>query len=377
MNSSLPSGRWVLHAAPLLGGITDRWIDHQASLADRYESRLLGGVVADGAHRQRHWVVTDRRPDTRLAWHWLEKSRGATGICLARWLRGDGPAVVHGHYGTLAAQLRQFSRRLDAPLVASFYGYDATNAELQTHRRWRRQYRHLFEHVAAVIVEGPAMAARVDALGCPAERIHVVRLPADADGLASCRRPKADRFLAVAAGRFIEKKGFDTAISAFARALRGKDAQLLMIGGGELESSLRALANAEGIAEQVVWGGRLSFGEFMAGISTAHVGLYPSRTATTGDSEGGAPVTLIEAQWLGVPSIVSDHDDLGFVSAPAGAFVLPALDIGAWAEAIAAAYEDRAALERMGQAAETFAKDNHAPIMNLLQREAVYDAVSR
>lgn len=375
MDSSTPGGRWVLHATPLLGGVTDRWIDLQSRLAGRYESRLLGGGVAEGASRRSHWLVADEHADTRLAWRLMEKSRGATGLWLARCLRGNGPAVVHGHYGTFAAQLRQFSRCLGAPLVASFYGYDATKTEIRTHPRWRRQYRQLFEEAAAVIVEGPAMASRVAALGCPAKRLHVVRMPADADGLELCRRPKADSFLVVAAGRFIEKKGFDTAISAFARALKGKDARLMIIGGGELEGSLRALVGSEGIDEQVVWSGRLPFADFMAAVSTAHLGLYPSRTAGSGDSEGGAPVTLIEAQWLGVPSIVSDHDDLGFVSAPDGALVLPARDVGAWAEAIEAVYEDRTRLERMSRAAGRFARENHAPARNLAEREAVYRAV--
>jgi colanic acid/amylovoran biosynthesis glycosyltransferase len=377
MKNVLPLGRWVLHSAPLLGGVTDRWIDLQARLSDRYDSRLLGGRVAPGAVRAPHWIVAADKPCTRLAYRWMHASRGYSVAWGALALRERRPKVVHAHFGDVAALQRPFARALGSALVASFYGYDATKAVYQTERRWRRAYGKLFEQGAAVIAEGPAMAARVERLGCASSKIHVVRMPADAEALATARRPKADHFLVVAAGRFIEKKGFDTAIKAFARALRGRtDARLLLLGGGELELTLRELAHREGIDAQTTWRDRLPFADFMGEISRAHVGVYPSRTASSGDSEGGAPVTLIEAQWLGVPALVSDHDDLPFVAAPNGSIVLPPLNVDRWAESLAALYDSSAELDAMAGRATEFAQDKHAPTVNLAAREAVYDEVS-
>ncbi|MEJ7784520.1 MAG: glycosyltransferase [Solirubrobacteraceae bacterium] len=376
MSWVLPDERWVLHAAPVLGNITDRWIDLQARGTDRYASRLLGGSVAAGAQREPYWLVAEDRLDLRLAHGWMGRSRGLTGAWLALPLRHRPPALVHAHYGPVAAEHRHLSRRLGSPLVASFYGYDATKAVYRTDRRWRRQYERLFAEAAAIVVEGPALASRVEHLGCPAAKIHVVRLFADAAALEDCKAPKADDFLVVAAGRLIEKKGFDTAIRAFARSLGGRsDARLLVTGGGPLEDSLRRLAASEGIHDQVIWGARLPFREFMRTIASAHLGVYPSRTAADGDSEGGAPVTLIEAQWLGVPSLVSDHDDLPFVAAPEGSVVLPALDVEPWAEALEGLYRDSARLAGMAHSAEAFACANHSPARNVAAREAVYGTV--
>ena len=375
MKGQLPLGRWVLHAAPRLGGVTDRWIDLQARLSERYETRLIGARTADGATPSPSWIRADEHYDLRLAYNWLDRSRGLSSAWIARYFRRRAPALVHAHYGTFAAQHEPFARRLGIPLVASFYGFDATKTVYATQRRWSRQYERLFARVAAVVVEGPAMGRRVESLGCPPSKIHVVRLPADADGLEGCRRPKVDSFVVVAAGRFVEKKGFDTAISAFAQALRGEDARLLVLGGGPLERSLKELAVAEGIQDQVTWGGRLPFHEFMGAVSTAHVGLYPSRTAADGDSEGGAPVTLIEAQWLGVPSLVSDHDDLPFVAAEDGSIVLPARETRGWAEALETLFEDRSRLAGMATRAEEFARTHNAPARNLAEREAVYSAI--
>jgi colanic acid/amylovoran biosynthesis glycosyltransferase len=374
MNWNLPARPWVLHAAPVLGGVTDRWIDAQAARTDRYDSRLLGGAILAGVSRKPYWLPATDRRDLMVAHQLMGPSRGMTGAWLAAPFRRRRPSLIHAHYGQVAAEHRHLARALDVPLVASFYGYDATKTVYRTDPRWRRQYARLFAEAAAVVVEGPALAARVAYLGCRADKLHVVRLAADAEGLRDCRFPKSDHFLVVAAGRLIEKKGFDIAISAFAAAFKGtSDARLLITGGGPLEAELQALAEARGISDQVTWGGRLPFAEFMGSMSRAHLAVYPSRTAADGDSEGGAPVTLVEAQWLGVPSLVSDHDDLPFVAAPLGSIVLPSDDVPRWAEALRSLYSDEARLNRMALEAETFVREQHAPDRTLAAREDVYD----
>ena len=209
----------------------------------------------------------------------------------------------------------------------------------------------------------------------PAQRIHVVRLPADTEALEQVRAPRpSGTFRVYQAGRFTEKKGFDTGIRAFARALRGKNARLLLVGGGELEDLYRAIVRDERIEDQVDWAGRLPFVEYMEAIARCHVGLYPSRVASDGDSEGGAPVTLIEAQWLGIPALISDLDDLPSVAAP-GSPLLPPRDVDAWAEAIRAASDSPdEVLPRSAQVSD-FARERHSPQANARAREEIYQAV--
>jgi len=290
--------------------------------------------------------------------------------------RGNPPSIVHAHYGIEAAQHRQFADALKCPLVASFYGYDATQALIVESPRWRARYRRLFQDVAAVIVEGPAMAARISRLGCPTEKIAVVRLPADADSLHGIDRVAPEEFVVVVAGRCIEKKGFDTAIRAFAKAFAGRPARLLVVGDGPLLPELRKLSVSEGIGDQVEWAGSLPFREFMARVATASVALFPSREAHDGDSDGGAPVTLIETQWLGVPVIVSNHDDLPFVADHHGALVLPALDPDPWADALESLAADPTRLAVMGETGQAFVREHHSPLGNARAREAVYQAAA-
>jgi colanic acid/amylovoran biosynthesis glycosyltransferase len=368
---------WVLHSAPELGNVTERWIELQSMTHERFETMLLGMSIASGVNRQPHWLVVSDGVRPSLSTRLMARVRGPRRDMLANGPRSDQPAVIHAHYGFHATQMLPLARSLGRPLVASFYGFDATETRFVSGRKWRRRYSELFRRVDAIFAEGPAMASRIERLGCPPAKIQIVPLPADADGLARVTTDKPDYFLVSLAGRFIEKKGFDVGIKVFARALRGRsDARLLIIGGGELDEKLRRLVVEEGIESQVTWAGRLPFEEFMTQLARAHIGLYPSRTAENGDSEGGAPVTLIEAQWLGVPALVSDHDDLPFVAAPEGAVVLRPRDIEGWSEALLELYRAPERVQTMSAAARTFVRDRHSPRANARARESIYERVS-
>jgi colanic acid/amylovoran biosynthesis glycosyltransferase len=369
---SLPAEPWVLHSTPTIGNLTDRWIDIQAKARRRYETRLLALQSAPAADPEPHWLIAKDRCDLGLAYRGMYKSDGLSPVWNARSFRANPPEAVHVHYGPPAAQLVRFARALDRPLIASFYGYDATRVLYTDTRLWRRRYRRLFANAAAVVVEGPRMAERVTALGCPSEKVAVVRLPADEDGLIGIEARPARSFRAVVAGRFVEKKGFDTAIEAFARAFSPEeDAELHVIGGGPLEGSYRALAARLGVDRRIRWQGRLDFKAYMSCIASAHVALYPSRVAANGDSEGGAPVTLIEAQWLGVPSLIARHDDLEFVAGES-AIALESDAVDEWAQALRLLYEDPGELTRRSDEARRFARSRHAPATNAAEREQLY-----
>jgi colanic acid/amylovoran/stewartan biosynthesis glycosyltransferase WcaL/AmsK/CpsK len=370
----VPDQRWVLHTTLFMLADAPAFIDVQASAHERFDSRLLMTRVVGGARREPHWLVADDDVRDYVSYRAAAVTRGRSLAVLARHLSANPPSLVHAHYGPVAVTMPRFAHRLGAPLFASFYGYDISMRSFVEDRRWRAKYARLFAEVAGVFAEGPALAAKVEALGCPPEKVHVIRLPANEVELAECRRVVPEDFVVTAAGRFVEKKGFDTAIRAFARALRGRsDARLVLMGGGELEPQLRQLVRDEGITEQVTWHAFLPFAEFTSRAAAGSVAVFPSRSAANGDSEGGAPVTLVELQWLGMPAIVSDHDDLPFAAAPELP-VVPANDVDAWAEVLRSFYEQRSELEALGRAAMRFVREHNSVAENVRAREAVYGA---
>jgi colanic acid/amylovoran biosynthesis glycosyltransferase len=368
----LPHKPWALHATLFMDPDADAFVEVLARAAQRFESRLLGVRVVGEGERRPYWLVAADSRRFYLEYRGVLASGGLGSALLARRFAASRPAVVHGHFGTVAANLGALASRLDAPLFGSFYGYDASQTSIIASRRWRRRYRRLFRQATAILVEGPAMGSRVEALGCPPDHIEVIRLPVNEEQIAHCTRREPDGFVVTAAGRLVEKKGFDTAIRAFARAFKGKrDARLVIVGGGPLESQLKRLAADEGVAEQVEWRGRLPFVEYNNAAAAGSVAVFPSRRAADGDAEGGAPVTLIELQWLGVPAVVSDHDDLPFAAAPELP-VLPALDVDAWAEQLSALYDDRGALARLGEAGKRFVREHNTIARNRDLREELY-----
>jgi glycosyltransferase involved in cell wall biosynthesis len=122
----------------------------------------------------------------------------------------------------------------------------------------------------------------------------LVRFPYRPEG-----RP-ANRILAV--GRLAKHKGFEYLLRAVQLlAGRGTDATVDLVGSGEQQEPLRALAAQLGIADRVRFRGWLPFPEVQRAMSEATLLVHPSEGL--GD---GLPNVVREAMALGTPVIASD-----------------------------------------------------------------------
>jgi glycosyltransferase involved in cell wall biosynthesis len=200
-------------------------------------------------------------------------------------------------------------RRLGLPLVTTFYGRD-----LSDHRDL--DYLRLFAEGTAFVCEGPFMAAQLGELGCPAARIRIVRIGVDTLLFPFAPPRREGPLVLVQACRFVEKKGVDLSIRAFAAARsRLGRSELGLVGDGELRRDLEALAARLGVAGAVRFLGMLRPPEYREVVSRAHLCLQPSRVAADRDTEGGAPTVLLEMQAAGVPIVATRHADIPFVVA--------------------------------------------------------------
>ena len=234
---------------------------------------------------------------------------------LRRLLARSSFDVVHAQFGQPAYHIFRALPRGRQPavrLVVNFYGYDATGLPASV-PMWRHRYEELFRYPnLAVVVEGPAMKMRLAALGCPEDKIHVVPLclaePAEGwPGATTGRDPRVLGFV----GRFVEKKGFTFALRALAPLLVARpDLRVVMVGDGPERALIERLIATHGLAEQVTLPGMQSHAEVLAGIGRMGALVVPSLTAHDGDSEGGAPTIVAEAQVVGTPVIASDHADI-------------------------------------------------------------------
>jgi colanic acid/amylovoran biosynthesis glycosyltransferase len=178
----------------------------------------------------------------------------------------------------------------------------------------------LFEHGDRFLVEGTHMRDSLMALGCPDEKVGVQHLGVNLERIEfRTRQPDDDQAVCVlVAGSFREKKGIPYAIEAFGRVREmNRNLQLTIIGDSagapreerEKRAILRIIEKYR-LRDHVRWLGYQPYPVFMQELYRHHIFLSPSVTSTDGDTEGGVPVSIIEASASGMPILSTKHCDI-------------------------------------------------------------------
>jgi glycosyltransferase involved in cell wall biosynthesis len=205
-----------------------------------------------------------------------------------------------------------------------------------------RQQPRLLAHADALVSVSEALAARLAAVGIPRDAMTV--LPNAVRSIATDSRAAAGTY-ALAAGRLVEEKGFDTAI----RVARDAGVPLRIAGAGPDEAHLRAQA----ADADVTFLGRLSAEALARERRGAAVLLAPAR------SDDPCPMTVIEALADGLPVLASTRGGLPeLVGADAA---LPVDDPAAWRAALTGLWADPAARAVAGAVALARARERHSP----------------
>jgi glycosyltransferase involved in cell wall biosynthesis len=172
----------------------------------------------------------------------------------------------------------------------------------------------------------------------------------------------------VSVGRLVAKKGYDDLIAALGRLDKGTAWRLVHIGGGPLEKSLRAQAEAAGIADRIDWRGAQDQTAVRATLATGDLFVLASRVAADGDRDG-LPNVLMEAASQGLALVATDVAAIPeFVTSDCGVLVPPG-DPASLAAALRALVRDPAARARLGAAARGRVQQ-HFPFAR--GREALY-----
>ena len=123
-------------------------------------------------------------------------------------------------------------------------------------------------------------------------------------------------------------------------------------------------------------GGRRGDGGCREELARATVLLYPSVTASDGDTEGGAPVALIEAMASGAPVVSSLHADIPEV-VPDGrcGLLTEERDVEALAERLDALLSSPGLRAEMGRNGRAHVEANHNLSVQGSRLEDIYDRV--
>jgi len=241
-----------------------------------------------------------------------------------------GARIVHSHFGNVAWANLGAVRRLGAKHVVTFYGVDVTKFP-KRFPIWRRRYEQLFTEVDLVLCEGSYMAGRVVELGCPESKVRVHHLGVAVEQINFVPRQWAAGYplRVLIAASFREKKGIPYAIEALGMLSRATAIKLTIIGdaGSEPESQtekrrILAALDRTGLRLHTKLLGYQPHAVLLHEAYAHHVFMQTSVTAADGDTEGGAPVGIIEMLATGMPVIATRHCDIPEVMGPALAHLL-------------------------------------------------------
>ncbi len=253
--------------------------------------------------------------------------------------------LVHAHWIPCGLAAILASGRRGPPVIVTIRGSDLPLA------RTSGLVRRTLGRAASIVAVSEAMRAELVAMGVRSDRVSVVREaiqltePPTGDR-ASLRKQLGlpQRTTVVFLGRLSHVKGADVLMRAVgAGVLEETNSQLVFLGSGNMEDSLREAARA-------IPGDRVRFEGFVPHhrvsewLGASDLLVLPSRSE-------GLPLALIEALSLGVPVVASSVGGIPeIVTAGETGWLVPPEDAGALERALRLALTDPEALERMGRA---------------------------
>ncbi len=293
-------------------------------------------------------------------------------------LRDQKPQLIHAYFGPIGWRSLTLKRRLGVPLVVTFLGDEIAPTLQPWHNGWiatsgakpdwPQRLRELFHEADLLLAEGPFLRQKLIDLGCPPEKVLVQRIAIPVKQMSFRARPlnKGAKPIIFFAGRFVEQKGLLYALQAVKKLHDlGYCFQFRIVGdeqltGGDYASRVYEFIRKNPMTDCVELLGSLNHKDYLKEMEHCDLFLQPSITTSNGQSEGGAPTTILEAQALGLPVISTWHCDIPNVTLPnESAVLVPERDVTALANALGLLLDSPSRWEAMGLAGRSFMEQNH------------------
>jgi len=334
----------IAHAVQTYLGLSETFIYSYLKNIKRYTPIVVTSQQANAGQFPFH-PLYDSSKIGRYSWWWWRDRLGyylylnkkeyfEHVLYFKHILKRANVRLIHAHFGPQGVAMMPVKRWLGLPMVTTFYGFDVT--QLPREDIWKDAYPKLFREGDLFLAEGGNMRQALIAIGCPAEKIRIQHIGIDTEKFRYQERtfPANGKVVVLFCGRFVEKKGLIYALQAIKLLLpKNPHIELRVIGDGILRNDIENFINENRLNLHVRLLGYQPHDVFVEELKQAHIYLQPSVTAQNGDSEGGAPTTLLEAQAAGVPVVSTCHADIPEVVVNGkGGFLVPERDVLALAE---------------------------------------------
>ena len=382
----------VAHVTRKYYSLTENWIHTQVQHLSRYKPIVLTETTENlESHSIPEYCALKELPGFARLTNMVSHRLAGYPTSFSKMIRKKNAQLIHAHFGFTAYKTLPLALRTGLPLVTTFYGVDASKLPAK-YPVWREYYGKLFRYSTRFLVEGNHMRSQLINLGCPKNKITVQHLGIDLSRYPFEHRriQKGQPMKILAAARFTEKKGLLYAIEAFTKIIKKNvNSRLTIIGDAdssgdpgyveESQSTKQELLNAikrNCMDDKITLLGFKPHDVLVKEFYNHHIFLSPSVQTKSGDNEGGAPVTLIEAGASGMPVIATCHCDIPeVVQDGVTGMLAPERNSGALAEYLLTFVNNPQLLSDMGLAAHKHITKEYDAITQGVYLEAIYDEV--
>jgi len=285
--------------------------------------------------------------------------------------------LLHAHFGTEGVRYLKLKKNLNLPMITTFYGLDVSMIPRIPY--WKKRYPQLFQEGELFLTEGNNMKKELITLGCPENKIIVQHLGVDINKFNFTHRtlPEGGNMIILIAASFREKKGIPYAIQDFAKVKeKHPNIQLKMLGDGPMRNQIESLIAELDVSSSVTLLGYQPHDVFLNEVVNAHIFMLPSITAQNGDTEGGAPVAILEAQATGMPVLSSYHADIPEVVVDGkSALLAPERDVDTLAKNLEYLVEHPEVWGAMGLAGREHMEQEYDVMVQVDKLEDIYDGL--
>ena len=376
----------VIQSTPIWLPQTQTWMYNQAKyLPDDIESHIVCEKVEnlDQFYLPNIHIIPEKSLLNRYGCSGLKGSKPLSSLFwLWRMCRKVKPDIVHSHFGTTGWFDSLVVRSIKAKHVVTFYGLDVNMVPNQD-PRWPGRYKSLFKSADLFLCEGPHMAECIEELGCPPDKVKVHHLGVDVDKIPYQPRQwqPGEPLRVLIAAAFREKKGILYALEALGRLQNEVDLEITIIGDATTEprsltekQKILQVIDKYGLQSKIRMLGFQPYSVLMKEAYKHHIFLSPSVTASDGDTEGGAPVSIIEMAASGMPIVSTTHCDIPEVVIDGeSGYLAPERDVSALADKLNFLVSNPGIWEQGGRKGRQHIEKNYNIKKQAHRLEKIYD----
>ena len=141
-----------------------------------------------------------------------------------------------------------------------------------------------------------------------------------------------------------------------------------------MEKQLRQTAFNLGISKNIVWLGMQPHSKVIKELHNCDFLLQPSVTAKNGDTEGGAPTIILEAQACGVPIVSTYHADIPYTTIQGkSAFLANERDVEGLYSHMRYLIKNRRIWKKIGKQGKKYIEKHHDIKTQIVNLENIYN----